>query len=306
MFDPALPAPAAPRPLDAAAPPPALARLAAPWLEPDAGPWQLLTGGRTNRVWAAGDVICKSYDPDGATPLFANDAGAEAAILRHLSPNGLAPGLLAEVKAGQAGDARPAILYRKAAGRPLARPNAALIKALSRVHALNPPAWLPPAPQGPRALSDQCAPMLAELPADLAADLRSRRPDLPAPSGLAPSKPALLHGDPVAANAIEGADGQVTLVDWQCPASGDPVLDLATALSPAMQITYGRAPLEKTERQALIAVYPEPGVRQRLGAWSALLHWRMAVYCAWRGVRPGGDPARARQAMTAELAAAGL
>ena len=52
--------------------------------------------------------------------------------------------------------------------------------------------------------------------------------------------PCLIHGDTVPNNFIQSVDALV-LIDWQCPALGDPVLDLAIFLSPAMQqIARGR------------------------------------------------------------------
>lgn len=273
--------------------PAGLARIAGPFMTqpvPDAG-WQPLAGGRTNRVWERGGVVCKLYDRDGDTPLFRNDPRAERLMLQHLAGTGLAPDLLCD----RTGDSPPALIYRTVPGQALRRPNAALIQALWRVHSVAAPVGMPMAPSSPNQLLAQSRAMLASLPPAIAADLVGRKPAL---SKIDNAQPALLHGDPVAANAIARPCGAITLVDWQCPAVGDPVLDLAIVLSPAMQTVYGDGPLTPAETDALLAAYPDPDTVARFQRMAALLHWRMAIYCAWRVAQ--GDPAYG-PALTAEL-----
>ena len=273
--------------------PAGLARIAGQFMTqpvPDAG-WQPLSGGRTNRVWERGGVVCKLYDSDGDTPLFRNDPGAERRMLQHLTGTGLAPDLLCD----RTGDSPPALIYRTVPGQALRRPNAALIKALWQVHSVAAPVGLPMAPSSPNQLLAQSEGMLATLPPGIAADLVGHRPALPEGGK---TQPVLLHGDPVAANAIARPCGGITLVDWQCPALGDPVLDLAIALSPAMQTVYGDGPLTPAETGALLAAYPDPDTVARFRRMAPLLHWRMAIYCAWRMAQ--GDLAYG-PALTAEL-----
>ena len=41
------------------------------------------------------------------------------------------------------------------------------------------------------------------------------------------------------------------LIDWQCPALGDPAEDIACFLSPAMQVIYGAGPLDAARERQL-------------------------------------------------------
>lgn len=111
-------------------------------------------------------------------------------------------------------------------------------------------------------------------------------PDTPA---VPPGGPAVpIHRDPVPGNVIVGADG-LRLIDWQCPALGDPAEDLAVFLSPAMQQLYRGAPLAEDEVRAFLNAYPDHAVVAR---WSALRPWfgrRMAAYCLWQAARGAAD-----------------
>jgi aminoglycoside phosphotransferase (APT) family kinase protein len=97
---------------------------------------------------------------------------------------------------------------------------------------------------------------------------------------------AFLHGDPVPGNVISTKAGAV-LIDWQCPARGDPVLDLFLAASPGMRAIYGGS----IELEALLSAYGAPSVTERFRTLAPLLHWRMAVYGQWK--MEHGDPAYA-------------
>jgi thiamine kinase len=90
--------------------------------------WQILPGGRVNRLWRQGDVVLKVYDPQGASPLFANDSRAEAIALRHVAPHGLGPQLLAE-GAGW-------IAYAHVPGQNWQQDVTLVARLLARVHAL--------------------------------------------------------------------------------------------------------------------------------------------------------------------------
>ena len=57
--------------------------------------WEPLAGGRTNRVWRVGAFTVKRFDAAAASPLFPNDALAEARALELFAPLGLAPRLRA-------------------------------------------------------------------------------------------------------------------------------------------------------------------------------------------------------------------
>jgi thiamine kinase-like enzyme len=112
------------------------------------------------------------------------------------------------------------------------------------------------------------------------------------------SQPRLIHADAVAGNLIDGPGG-VTLIDWQCPASGDPTEDLATFLSPAMQWLYRGRVLSPQETEAFLAAYPDPAVTDRYLRLQPLYRWRMAAHCLWKADRGAPDY---EKALAAELA----
>jgi len=260
--------------------------------------WQALRGGRSNAIWrveTAPPLVCKLYRGAAASPLFPNEAGDEWLALDALRGTGLAPEPVAFVET----EAGPCILYRHAAGAPPGPGDAAEAGAvLRRLHEMPPPEALRLAPDSAEAWRAEGRAMAARLPAPLAAKLHAHEPPLPdlAPAGRA----AFLHGDPVPGNMIAGG-GTLTLIDWQCPAAGDPVTDLAIYLSPAMQMLYGVGPLTDTAARAFLRGYGDPATEARYRRAAPLLHWRIAAHCLLRAAE--GAPGYA-EAAEAELRAA--
>jgi len=82
------------------------------------------------------------------------------------------------------------------------------------------------------------------------------------------------------------------LIDWQCPAVGDPCEDLGLSLWPAMRMAHGAAPLTRAEEARALRAYGTPEVRARLRMLRPWFYWRMAAYCLWRMAR-GDSGARA-------------
>lgn len=247
-------------------------------LQPRATPVEVLPGGRTNRVLRAGALALKLYDPAAGSPLFPNLPEAEASALALLAPAGLAPRLRASGPGWMICDLVP--------GRPWSRDPAAAAATLARLHRH------PVPQQGFRSLPTGSAALAADA-ARVAAGL-SGLPPLPGVPPMAPlPAPRLVHGDAVAGNLIESAQG-VVLIDWQCPGLGDPVDDLAAFLSPAMQRLYRGAPLDDAERAAFLAAYGDPGTVARYRRLAPLLHWRLAAHCLWRARR--GDAGYAEAA----------
>ncbi|WP_084437037.1 phosphotransferase family protein [Pseudodonghicola xiamenensis] len=245
-----------------------IARLRLRGLLPGEGA-EALAGGRSNRVWRlTGGLVLKLYDPSAATPIFANDARREVAALTALAGTGLAPELIAAEPEAPA----PWVLYRHLPGGRWAEGAAAVAGLLGRLHQ-QPAPDLPHAPDGSAALARQVRQILALCLDD--AGLAALEPaGEVAPCGAC----ALIHGDPVPGNIVIGPEG-AALIDWQCPALGDPAADLAIFLSPAMQLIYRGAPLGATEEAAFLAAYPDRGVIARLRALLPWFHWRMAAYC---------------------------
>ncbi|MET1026236.1 MAG: aminoglycoside phosphotransferase family protein, partial [Dongiaceae bacterium] len=96
--------------------------------------------------------------------------------------------------------------------------------------------------------------------------------------------PRLLHTDVGPGNLIIGSAG-LRLIDWQCPALGDPAEDLCAFLSPAFQILYGCGPLSVIQRAAFLDAYDDEATVRRLQVLEPFFHWRMASYCAMRRQR---------------------
>jgi len=264
--------------------------------------WTALAGGRTNRVWRVagpdGDVIVKLYAPGMASRLFPNSPASEVRALHLLAGTGLAPDPRAsgETLAGRV------LGYAAVDGGVPSGPEgaAALGRALAAVHR-----W--PGVCRVRRISARPGAIARGILADLAA-----LPPCPATARLkhlaarAPSRalqthpPCLLHGDPVAANALVRPSGAVTLIDWQCPALGDPVRDLAIALSPGMAALYGHAPWGPAARSAFWDACGDPAAQARHAALAPLLSARIAAHFLAQAAR--GRPGYAAAA-EAELAA---
>lgn len=227
-------------------------------------PWNALAGGRVNRLWRVGNVVVKQYQPDGSSPLFPNDLRAEAAALDLLGSLGLSPCLLAQ---GQGW-----IAYRHVPGKPWHENPTGVAHALNRLHRVTPPTMFRKAPNGSAQLLAQATALANLCTGGLAAP--------PPDPGVAKGESCLIHGDAVPGNII--ADNNlITMIDWQCPAIGDPTEDFAIFLSPAMQSLYRGAPLTPDEITAFRAACPE-NTLARYDRLAPLYHWRMAAHCLWR------------------------
>lgn len=242
-----------------------------------AAPWQRMAGGRTNRTWKIGlernAVVCKLYDPDAGTPLFANDPRAEVAVLTHLAGRGLAPDLLAFTQTHFGA----CLLYRFVEGDIWQQDACLVARILGQLHQYKTPIGH----DVPHSTYDHdlsMSSMLSGLSKDDAADLLRLKPAaVPDP----PARRSLLHGDPVPANIIVAQSGPV-MIDWQCPKIGDPCEDIAIFLSPAMHQLYGSVPLTRNTTDQFLSHYPCQKTVERYSRLARYFHWRMAVYCAWK------------------------
>jgi aminoglycoside phosphotransferase (APT) family kinase protein len=251
--------------------------------------WHAQTGGRTNKVWhlkGDQDLICKLYLDASENPLYANTPAAEYAVLCGLAGAGVAPDPhgFVETPFGAV------LLYHYIEGRVWGHDTEAVAQLIGRVHQLAPPLGL-------RVLSGSSADIAAQglnildmVETEQSDELCAMRPEL----NVADVTPVLIHTDVVAGNLIYGPEG-LRLIDWQCPALGDPVVDVAMFLSPAMHMIYGDGPLPKRECDAFLSAI-NPKVRERYMLIGPLYHWRMAAYCLWRadqGVHGYADAANA-------------
>ncbi len=243
--------------------------------------WVALPGGQTNRSWRVrvdGAVwVVKLFTRQDDNPLFPNSARDEARMLRLLGPVGLAPRLIDEVETPHG----PCLIYDHAKGAPWHAEPAAAARALALLHRQEVPDGLRRLEGGSEHLTAQTERIIACLPGLDQKRLLALRPEGSVPPT---RRLALLHGDPVPGNVI--VDGsRVTLIDWQCPAIGDPVEDMAIFLSPAMQRIYRGKPLSEAETAAFLDAYGDANIRGRIAALAPWHHWRMTAYCAWKAAQ---------------------
>lgn len=240
--------------------------------------WVPMSGGKTNSLWRVGDVVVKRFEPPDDNPRFPNDPFKEIEILDHLRDRDLAPQLLGHL------DFQGVIylVYRHLDGPVWTKDTAQVGELLRRLHQVPAPAGLRLQNGGSTGLEAQANMILDDLPDTMARLLRTNRPSV------APVSPAsnsvLLHGDPVPGNIIATQNG-CRLIDWQCPAYGDAVEDLAIFTSPAMQLIYRGVPLTPDEISEFLLAYDHPEVAARFQALQPWHHWAMAAYCAWKAVR---------------------
>lgn len=246
-------------------------------------PWQKLAGGRVNLLWRANDLVIKRYQHSGASPLFPNDSRDEASALAFLAPYGVAPELVAHGSGW--------LVYRYCPGAAWKRGPEQPAAALAQLHQIPAPRQMfRNTPNGSAQLLVQAKAIEALCAAPL--------PPAPNDPNIAPGPVCLIHGDAVPGNFILH-QGRTTLIDWQCPALGDPAEDIATFLSPAMQWLYRGSPLTHSEILSFRGAFAQSTLK-RYDRLARLYHWRMAAHCLWRSER---DEPEYAQALQLELAA---
>jgi len=238
--------------------------------------WSPLFGGRTNAAWKGacdGEVfVAKLYSGPARNPLFPNDPKAEAQLLKSLSPSMQSPVFRAQMTT----DAGTCNFYDHIPGTTWQSGVAEVAQLMAALHAIPCPEGLRHAPDGSQELHDQTRKILsncAESDLLLAAE--------PKGSVGKSGEKTLLHSDIVPGNLIRNDTG-LHLIDWQCPATGDPCEDIAIFLSPAMQFLYRGDTLSASEMDTFFAAYGAPKVRARYGSLAPFYHWRMAAYCLWQ------------------------
>jgi hypothetical protein len=239
--------------------------------------WEALFGGRTNMAWrghckGAPDVVLKLYRGAAQNPLFPNDPGAEAKLLCALQANPIAPRFCGSFDSA----AGRCNVYEHLPGRVWRTDTSAVATLMRQLHQITPPTDLRRAPDGSAALLAQIDAILARCqhPDAAVADLPGHTI---APSGAQ----ALLHSDIVPGNLIAD-ENTLHLIDWQCPAMGDPCEDIAIFLSPAMQLLYRGKPLSLAETETFLAAYNAPEITARYRQQAPFYHARMLAYCQWQ------------------------
>ncbi|WP_348540095.1 phosphotransferase [Shimia sp. R9_2] len=239
--------------------------------------WEPLFGGRTNMAWrgiceGAPDVVLKLYRGAAQNPLFPNDPAAETQLLKILATHPMAPHFCASFEAedGQCN------VYEHLPGRVWKSDTKAVAALMLDLHRIPPPTGLRQVADGSSELRTQIESILSRC--STAPDLLSQLPtgDI-APSG----RRVLLHSDIVPGNLIENDKG-LHLIDWQCPAIGDPCEDIAIFLSPAMQFLYRGIPLNQAEIERFFDAYDDAATATRYQSLAPFYHARIAAYCQWQ------------------------
>lgn len=240
-----------------------------------------MQGGRSNTTWHgrsahAPDIVVKLYNRKTRSALFPNSAADEYACLTHPALASIAPKAIA-YREGPAGDV---MVYTYVPGTIWASNAARVGGVLRDLHRIPPPK-LRHAPNGSAEIAEQTHNICAALSSKNRAALIALRPQNP----VAPSRTTVfLHGDLVPGNIIQ-TDKAIRLIDWQCPAIGDPCDDLAMFLSPAMQLLYRGKPLCNFEKNAFVMGYGCAETKTRLRLLMPWYHWRMAAYCLYQSER---------------------
>ncbi|WP_425092229.1 phosphotransferase [Tropicimonas sp. S265A] len=246
-----------------------------------------LPGGRTSTVLlvSLGDersqIVVKLAREDLANPLFQNKPHDEWAALCALSRHGVAP---MPVGMHPLQDGTVLILYQYLSGNSGVPTAPDLARVLKRLHRIAPLKRFPIRPHAPDALLQEAEAMLADTV--LPPWATSLRPTcLPT---VHPFQPCLVHRDPIASNTVSTVSGDLVLIDWQCPAIGDPVEDIAHATSPAMAVVYGAEPVTP---ETLLMAYDDDQTARRATQLLPFYRWRMLCYCNWKAHQ--GDDAYA-------------
>ena len=187
--------------------------------------------------------VLKVYSNTFHNPLFRNDAILEARCLSAFAEKGLAPRL----SAADTFEDQNWVLYDHAPGRPWRSDPAPVARTLRKLHEQAAQIEAPLSCNGSRDLAAHGTRILSLLPPSERSALNALCPE----THVDPIQSRrLIHGDPVAGNLLIHK-GHALLIDWQCPALGDPCEDLAVFLSPAMQRLYRGQILSDVEETAL-------------------------------------------------------
>ncbi len=218
------------------------------------------------------DIVLKLYAGPALNPLFPNNPDAEVALLQFLAPRHIAPVFIGsfETAEGQCN------VYGHVPGETWKRDTPAVARLMRRLHVLPRPDGLRQVADGSSALLSQTFEIVGKCGV-LPGFLTDLPDDVVPPSG----RESLLHSDIVPGNLIENADG-LHLIDWQCPALGDPCEDIAVFLSPAMQELYRGRPLTGQEIENFLIAYDDADMTARYRRLAPFYHARMAAYCLWQ------------------------
>ena len=290
----------------------------------DASDLKLLTGGFWNQVYRlqVGEkrMVIKQFFKGVTNPMFPVMPDTEAAALSYLQGSACAPEPIAYLPQTPAG---AILLYGYVAGLPwkfdpqnAEKCTQDVADLLARVHRMpvdaNAQNSFRLLAQSPQELYAHSLSMLSECDEKLRGPLEHLTQILTDCPRTIACAPVLVHTDCGPGNLIVGEAGPC-LIDWQCPGLGDPLQDVFTFASPAMQILYHCEPLAdgviqhffQSYFQAQSAGLDVDVMKVRLPLVQVYHHFRFAAYCAYRITHlQASEPAVAAlysQALSAEL-----
>jgi aminoglycoside phosphotransferase (APT) family kinase protein len=239
-----------------------------------------LTGGYLNQVYRVRDVgidwVVKRFMPETELALFPNFPADEAEALKRASAHGLAPKPI-----GFFPGENPVLVYEFCEGEVWAEGIGAVARLMRRLRGVD-AAGFRPVPMSPAEILAEGDAFLAIVEPEMRASLLAMRP---APFATDRVERSFLHTDIGPGNIIVARDGNLVVIDWQCPAAGDPIQDMIAFLSPAFQILYGCTPLSGEQEAEFHRAYDDPATKERYDRMLPFYDWRMAGYCATRKLK---------------------
>ena len=237
--------------------------------------WYAQTGGQTNKVWrllGENDLICKLYLETKANPLFNNIPEAEHRCLLWLEGSNIAPKPYKYLKTpfGEV------LMYNYIKGNTWSHNVDTVSELLTRIRKHKYPEGLRILPNLPFDIKQSGLQIINKLNSFHKNMLIKICPDV----SISDIEPVLLHTDVVPGNLILGEKG-LRLIDWQCPAIGDPIVDIMMFLSPGMHKIYGSGKLSMKDYETFL-MNLTPKLRSRYNIIGPLYHWRLAAYCFWK------------------------
>jgi len=237
--------------------------------------WHAQTGGQTNKVWrliGEEDLICKLYLETGNNPLFKNTPEEEYRCLLWLEGSNIAPKPYKFLKTpfGEV------LIYNYIKGQIWSHNVDSVSELLTRIRKHIYPKGLRVLSNLPSDIKQIGLEIINELNSYHKNKLIKICPDVSIPD----IEPVLLHTDVVPGNLILADEG-LRLIDWQCPAIGDPIVDIMMFLSPGMHEIYGSRKLSMKEHETFLMNLTSK-LRNRYNILAPLYHWRLAAYCFWK------------------------
>jgi len=242
---------------------------------------EALTGGYLNKVFRLRgegvDWVVKCFMPETELALFPNLPMDERKAMYLASTIGRAPEPLSFIWKNDG----PVLVYQFCEGEIWQEGVGDVARLLHELRTLDATEYkFREVPMSPSEILIEGEAFLPKIAPDRRARLVAVRPE---PIEIDAVPRSFLHTDIGPGNIIvEKGTGRLVVIDWQCPAAGDPIQDAIAFLSPGFQILYSRPPLSRQQEQDFFTAYDDAAFKARYDAMLPFYDWRMAGYCAMR------------------------